>query len=148
LVGERAATSASAAFKFGEPIRIEAKGTAEGVVCRRLLGPAEAGRPRVLESTFVGREEELVWLVRAYLRVAGERSPLLVTVIGDAGVGKSSLMRELWRMLSQESAITRPAHGAVPPVRAGHHLLGARADPAAEAGRTPSNSTAKATGKP
>jgi class 3 adenylate cyclase len=103
LVGDRTAAAANAAFEFGEPARIEAKGTAEGVVSRRLLGPATSVRPHVLGSTFVGREDELASLAGTYRRVVDARRPLLVTVVGDAGVGKSSLVRELWSLLRKES---------------------------------------------
>ncbi|HCO02087.1 MAG TPA: hypothetical protein DIT48_01745, partial [Actinobacteria bacterium] len=103
LVGERTAAAASAEFEFGQPARIEAKGTAEGVVCRRLLGRATSARRQVLESNFVGRGDELASLAATYRRVVAGRRPLLSTVIGDAGVGKTSLVRELWRLLELES---------------------------------------------
>jgi class 3 adenylate cyclase/tetratricopeptide (TPR) repeat protein len=104
LVGERTAAAASAVFEFSEPQRIEAKGTAEGVVCKRLLAGASSGRPQVLESTFVGRDDEVASLAAAYRRVVGGRRPLLVTIVGHAGVGKTRLVRELWHLLQQESS--------------------------------------------
>jgi class 3 adenylate cyclase len=103
LVGDRTATAAGVAFEFGDPVRIEAKGTADGVVCRRLLGPAASARAPALESTFVGRDDELASLAAAYRRVVTERRPRLVTVIGDAGVGKTALVSEMLRQLALES---------------------------------------------
>jgi class 3 adenylate cyclase/tetratricopeptide (TPR) repeat protein len=101
LVGERTAVAASALFEFSEPARIEAKGTAEGVVCRRLLGTARG--LQVLGSTFVGREDEVASLADAYRRVVDGQRPLLVTVLGHAGVGKTRVVSELWHLLRQES---------------------------------------------
>ena len=49
------------------------------------------GRPTPL----VGREEEAGLMIALAQRVAREERPHLVTVIGQAGVGKSRLLREL-----------------------------------------------------
>jgi class 3 adenylate cyclase len=101
LVGEQTAAAARTAFEFGEPARIEAKGTAEGVVARRLLGSARVSS-QLLGSTFVGREDEVASLADAYRRVVEGRRPLLVTVVGHAGVGKTRLVSELWHLLQQQ----------------------------------------------
>ena len=42
----------------------------------------------------VGRDAELDVLRSVFQRVAADRRPLLVTIYGDAGVGKSRLTRE------------------------------------------------------
>jgi hypothetical protein len=63
-------------------------------------------RPRGLdglESVFVGRGSELADLQRAYGHVAVGGRPLLVTVVGDAGVGKTRLVREFWRWLGEDA---------------------------------------------
>jgi class 3 adenylate cyclase len=102
LVGERTVAAARGAFEFTEPARIEAKGKPEGVVCRTLVRALSLMRPRGisgLQPVFVGRGSELAELRQAYDHVVTTGRPLLVTVVGDAGVGKTRLVREFWRWL-------------------------------------------------
>jgi class 3 adenylate cyclase len=102
LVGERTVAAAHGAFDFGDSRIIEAKGKAQGVVCRRLVGALSLMRPRGvagLGRPFVGRGEELSTLVDVYDDVVAQRRPRLVTVLGDAGVGKTRLLREFWEHL-------------------------------------------------
>src|SRR5215211_5534197 len=102
LVGERTAATVRGAFEFGEPERIEAKGKEGGVACRRLVRALSLMRPRGvggLRSTFVGRETELELLETTYRRVVEAGEPHLVTLMGDAGIGKTRLVRELWDRL-------------------------------------------------
>ena len=49
-----------------------------------------------LRRAFVGRDQDLAELCDAYARVVASGEPQLVAVAGDAGVGKSRLVRELW----------------------------------------------------
>ena len=102
LVGERTVAAARGAFEFAEPVRVEAKGKPEGVVCRRLVRALSLVRPRGisgLQPVFVGRGRELADLQRAYGLVVTTARPHLVTVAGDAGVGKTRLVGEFWRWL-------------------------------------------------
>jgi class 3 adenylate cyclase len=106
LVGERTVAAARGAFEFGEPETIEAKGKPDGVVCRKLVRALSLMRPRRvagLEPVFVGREAEVERLEIAYERVARDGEPQLLTILGDAGVGKTRLLRELWQRLSGRS---------------------------------------------
>jgi class 3 adenylate cyclase/tetratricopeptide (TPR) repeat protein len=103
LAGERTVSAARGAFEFGEATTIEAKGKAEGVPCRRVVRALSLMRPRGLGSlarAFVGREEDLARLSAAYASAVEERQPRLVTILGDAGVGKTRLVRELWEQLA------------------------------------------------
>ena len=105
FVGERTVQAVRGAFEFGEPIRIEAKGKRGGVVCRPLLRALSLMRPRgvgALSSTFVGRDRELELLKTTYRRAAELGEPHVVSVVGDAGVGKTRLIRELWQRLGAE----------------------------------------------
>jgi class 3 adenylate cyclase len=102
LAGERTVTAARGAFEFGEPGSVDAKGKPGGVACRRVLRALSLMRPRGvsgLRRTFVGREIELEQLDAAYRRVIDQRSPHLVTIVGEAGVGKTRLVREFWEVL-------------------------------------------------
>jgi class 3 adenylate cyclase/tetratricopeptide (TPR) repeat protein len=77
-----------------EPVPpLELKGKAEQVAAHRLLRVLEAPERRH-ETQFVGREHELALLDEAWERAIGEQRCELVTVVGDAGVGKSRLVSE------------------------------------------------------
>jgi class 3 adenylate cyclase len=102
LVGERTVASARGAFDFGSPLTIEAKGKPGGISCRRLIRALSLTRPRGvggLWRSFVGRESELELLQATYHRVVHEREPHCVTIMGNAGVGKTRLVGELWEWL-------------------------------------------------
>ena len=106
LVGERTAVAVRGAFELGEAQTIEAKGKPEGVACRRLVRALSLMRTRGvsgLRRAFVGRTDELERLLAAYRAAIDEGRPRLVTILGDAGVGKTRLVRELWERLSDES---------------------------------------------
>lgn len=105
LVGERTVALVRGAFEFDESIRIDAKGKRDGVACRQLIRALTLMRPRGvggLRRTLVGRDTEIDLLEATYRRVAHEGQPHLVTIMGDAGVGKSRLVRELWDRLGGE----------------------------------------------
>jgi class 3 adenylate cyclase/tetratricopeptide (TPR) repeat protein len=105
VVGERAVAASRGAFEFDEPMTVEAKGKPGGVVCRRLLRSLTLMRPRGVQGAprvFVGREAELRRLLGAYRATVDEARPRLVTIVGDAGVGKTRLVRELWGALADE----------------------------------------------
>jgi class 3 adenylate cyclase/tetratricopeptide (TPR) repeat protein len=106
LVGERAASLVSGAFEFAPRMRVEAKGKPEGVECRKLVRALSLMRPRGLPGlppTFVGRDQEMARLRDEFGRTVADRRPRLVTVMGDAGIGKTRLMREVWAWLGQEA---------------------------------------------
>jgi class 3 adenylate cyclase len=73
---------------------LELKGKAELVPAFRLLRVHDAPERRHGEL-FVGRERELALLREAWERVLADQRCELVTVAGDAGVGKSRLAAEL-----------------------------------------------------
>jgi class 3 adenylate cyclase len=99
LVGERTVALAGDDFEFSERKTIEAKGKPEGVDCRCLLG-ARAGSRLGRRSTgraeaLVGRDPELRALGRLYLDAVSSGQPAVVTLTGDAGVGKTRLSTEV-----------------------------------------------------
>jgi DNA-binding SARP family transcriptional activator/tetratricopeptide (TPR) repeat protein len=55
---------------------------------------------RGLPQVFLGRESELEILRATYERVASQGRPHLATIVGDAGVGKTSLVRALRERLA------------------------------------------------
>jgi hypothetical protein len=88
-----------------EPIEpLELKGKAKPVLAYRLLLVREAPE-RLLEAPFVGRERELALLRQAWERVQGQQLCELVTVVGDAGIGKSRLIAEF--LASVDATVVR-----------------------------------------
>lgn len=57
--------------------------------------------PLRVESKLVGRDAELRLLLRALEIAEAERRPILATVLGDAGVGKSRLLWELFEQIDR-----------------------------------------------
>ena len=81
-----------------EPVEpLELKGKTDRVPAFRLLEvrPGAPAFARRLDSPLVGREEELGRLQRAFDEAVAERACRMVTVLGDAGLGKSRLVTEL-----------------------------------------------------
>jgi class 3 adenylate cyclase/tetratricopeptide (TPR) repeat protein len=88
-----------------EPVEpLELKGKTEPVPASRLIRLHDAPERRH-EVLFVGRADELAVLQEAWERVRNEQGCELVTIVGDAGVGKSRLALEL--LASIEATIVR-----------------------------------------
>ena len=118
LVGERAAVLVAGAFEFDAPMRVEAKGKPGGVECRRLVRALALLRPRGvlgLPDAFVGRDEELGRLTQAHDRAYSTGKPQVVTIMGEAGVGKTRLLRELWGWYGTEAPEVIRRTGRCPP---------------------------------
>ena len=106
IAGERTVAAALGAFEFGDPTVIEAKGKPEGVPARQVLRAVSLMRPRGLRGmpvVFIGREADMAELRDRYAGVVASGEPHLVATLGDAGVGKSRLMRELHEWLGSQS---------------------------------------------
>ena len=86
LVGPRAAAAARGAFEFAQ--RDGSQVVKRAIAAARPRGVSGLGR------TFVGREDELAVLAATFERVARSGRPQLALVLGDAGVGKTSLLAE------------------------------------------------------
>ncbi len=102
-VGERTfrATSRAIEYRLLEPLTL--KGKAEPVPAWEAVGLFAAQpvrRGAAAETPLVGRTDKLELLESIYGRVAREARPHLVTMIGQAGVGKSRLRLELGRRLT------------------------------------------------
>ncbi|HEY2209632.1 MAG TPA: adenylate/guanylate cyclase domain-containing protein [Gaiellaceae bacterium] len=96
-----------------EPLTLKGK-TGEAVAFRlESVDPAATAIPRRHDTPLVGHERELERLLAAYKEAvsAGAR---LVTVVGDPGIGKSRLARELAGSLEAEATVLVarcPPHG-------------------------------------
>ena len=105
LVGERAHAATQRAIGYGGRRLLEHEGE---VRAGAGLGCAGSGRGRRPEGRgpFVGRGDELALLRLAASRVVRERRPQLVTVFGQAGVGKSRLVSEFADALDGARVLT------------------------------------------
>jgi class 3 adenylate cyclase len=92
VVAERTARSA-ARFRFDDLGLLDIRGRARPIHAFDVVGESEVDAP-TLRSPLHGRISEQAQLREIYRRVVAEGRPHLVTVIGDAGVGKSRLVRE------------------------------------------------------
>ncbi len=104
LVGERAAAIVGRSFELGRP------GPEGARPLVRAVGPARRpdSRPR---PELVGRRRELGALEAAYRACVRRGRPELVTVAGDAGVGKTRLAEELRDLLVAEAPDARTRVG-------------------------------------
>ena len=106
------ATETVIEYRFAE--RVDAKGKAAQVPAwEALLAELPVGADRLGAAPLVGRERELGTLRRALARALRERDPGLVTLVGDPGIGKSRLVREL------EAIVEDGAFGTVSWLRGG-----------------------------
>ena len=106
LAGERtvAAVTRSVRVRGTESGRGEREAGRCRRVCRRPRA-LRSMRPRGvggLRRVFVGRDNELELLRATYRRASAQSEPHLVTLVGEPGVGKSTLVRELWEALATE----------------------------------------------
>ena len=104
LVSERTARAAWG-FAFAPRGTFDLLGRREPVRAFRVteqVGGSDRGLPR-LTAPLVGREAELAILETIYARTAEEGRSHVVTVYGDAGVGKSRLVGELLERLQDRS---------------------------------------------
>ncbi len=131
-VGERTFRATVDAIHYEELEPLDLKGKAEPVPAWRAVGLKSAhalGRIAAKrEAPLVGRDYEVGTLASLHERVVREGRPHLVTLVGEAGVGKSRLLREFERHVILRAATLRT--GRCLPYGSGPRLLGAgRGDP-------------------
>jgi len=96
-VGETTHRLTRSAIEYTELEPLVLKGKAEPVAAWEALRIQVATPTRIgrAATPMIGREEETALLLNLFERVLSERRPRMVTVMGQAGVGKSRLLREL-----------------------------------------------------
>jgi predicted ATPase len=95
LIGQQTFELVQHSFELRALSPIEAKGKREPVTAWQVLAPLTAGARPMSGTPFVGRDEELEILTRAWDRAVSAARPHLVTILGPAGIGKTRLGREL-----------------------------------------------------
>src|SRR5262245_1472767 len=93
LLGEPTLALVQEAVEVEPLAPLELKGKAERVPAHRLVRVLGAPERRH-ETSFVGREQELALVRGAWEQAQSGRRCELVTIVGDAGVGKSRLVAE------------------------------------------------------
>jgi class 3 adenylate cyclase/tetratricopeptide (TPR) repeat protein len=114
LVGERTFRSTQATVQYRELEPLTLKGKAEPVSAWGAEELREPGRPHERGQTgtpLVGREAELSQLETLYERVARDGAPHLVTLVGQAGVGKTRVLHELEGQLARDERAPRVLRG-------------------------------------
>ncbi|MET0729752.1 MAG: adenylate/guanylate cyclase domain-containing protein, partial [Solirubrobacterales bacterium] len=117
MVGEETHRATREAVSYERLDPLELKGKEEPVPAWEakevIAGPG--GRARRSETKLIGRSEEAELLVSLVERVEREQRPYLVTVIGEAGVGKSRLLRELIETIGSYKDQPTIRRGQCPP---------------------------------
>jgi class 3 adenylate cyclase/DNA-binding SARP family transcriptional activator len=109
VIADRTARAARSRFELteiDEPLVL--RGRSEPVAAWLVDSEREATEPRGvpgLEAPLVGRDEQLASLRASFDRVDREGHPELVTLIGDAGIGKSRLVTEFLVQLDTEARV-------------------------------------------
>jgi class 3 adenylate cyclase/tetratricopeptide (TPR) repeat protein len=86
------------------PLELKGRSAPSGA-WRLLRVEAPIGVTRRLDTPFVGRADELGRLTTAFREVVAGRRCGLITVLGDAGVGKSRLVAELVDVIGDEAHV-------------------------------------------
>ena len=92
LVGELARALTETSVSFGDGRTVAAKGFDDELVAFPVQGLTTRSARRTIP--FVGRADELALLRQSFARVQAARTPMLFTVVGEPGIGKSRLLDE------------------------------------------------------
>src|SRR4249919_2785488 len=92
LVGEFARALTETSVSFGQPRTVEAKGFDTELPAFPVEGLTTRSARRTIP--FVGRGDELALLRQSFGRVQATGTPMLFTVLGEPGIGKTRLLDE------------------------------------------------------
>jgi class 3 adenylate cyclase len=102
IVGEETYAGTREAIEYEAAPPVEAKGKASVVPAWVAKAPlVAAGERTISRAPLVGRGRELGVLQGIWERVADERTPTLVTIFGEPGVGKTRLGIEFGRVVGE-----------------------------------------------
>ncbi|MGB2875577.1 MAG: AAA family ATPase [Gaiellaceae bacterium] len=115
IVGEATYAATREMISYEPAPAVDAKGKAAPVQAWIAVRPLLPTGERRLSGVLVGRARELDVLRGIWQRVADERVPHLVTVLGSAGIGKTRLAQEFDRVVEELGG--RTVHGRSLPYR-------------------------------
>ncbi|MEA2348902.1 MAG: hypothetical protein QOG62_2689 [Thermoleophilaceae bacterium] len=110
IVGQRTQRLTRHVIDYAEAVRLELKGKSAPVAAWEVVGVRTGSEllPALGLSPLVGRDSEVNLLGSIFARVLEERTTHLVTVVGQAGVGKTRLLDEFKREVEAgEQALVR-----------------------------------------
>ena len=98
-----------------------------------MAGDRHAGSPRHRGTKsdltpLVGREVELAYLSAIFDKATSQSDAQVALIVGEPGIGKSRLVRELSTLVDAQATDDHLAAGLLPAVRGGHHLRSADGD--------------------
>ena len=105
-------------FRYEGLAAVSAKGKAEPVAAWRAIAPiARRGLDTDAAdlTPFVGREVELTYLSAIFDKVLAQASPQFTLLVGEPGIGKSRLVRELLAYVDSRPSMTTWRQGYCPP---------------------------------
>jgi class 3 adenylate cyclase/tetratricopeptide (TPR) repeat protein len=102
VVGEATYRATSGIFEYREGEPVQAKGKSEPIPIWEVVGERTAAERPAASTPLVGRSDELELLTGLWQRVARERRPQLVTLVGPPGIGKSRLLLALCEQAERE----------------------------------------------
>ena len=88
-----------------ELLMLTLKGKPEPVPAYRLVDVHEVAAPTTTATPLLGRDREVAMLREAYAGVTAEARPRLLTVLGEAGLGKSRLIADFVAAVSAEAVV-------------------------------------------
>jgi class 3 adenylate cyclase/tetratricopeptide (TPR) repeat protein len=144
LVGEETYRATQRVVRYRELAPVVAKGKEQPVPAWEALAVADLPAARPLGTApLVGRQAELAQLSDLYRKATQEAQPHLVTVIGEAGIGKSRLVAEFEQACLSEAKVI---HGRCLPYGQvlGYWALAAALKEAAGIGEEEDAATARA----
>jgi class 3 adenylate cyclase/tetratricopeptide (TPR) repeat protein len=107
LVGALTHEATRDAIKYRDAEPIAAKGKSEPVQVWEAVDVVEATAEAVASEgvALVGREQEVAALADAWQAAIEVRRPVLVTIVGPAGVGKSRLLAEFAHIVDEDGSV-------------------------------------------
>ncbi len=103
LAGRTTRTLTDTSVQYGDERRVEAKGFDAPLLAFCVDGLSTRSARRTIP--FVGRADELAMLRRSFSRVIATSRPLLFTIVGEPGIGKSRLAAEFLAGLDPEGTV-------------------------------------------
>jgi class 3 adenylate cyclase len=118
VVGAVTYQATSEVIEYAEPFTVRVKGKIDPVPCwqaLRALSRVGETRRRRDATPLIGRERERQALIDAFEEAYDARSVRALMLVGVPGIGKSRLVRELFRHLDQQPELIRWREGRSPP---------------------------------
>ncbi len=116
VVGQTTYEATHDVVTYEELPSVVVKGKPEPLAVHRataVRADTDIGQTR--DTPFVGRGAELALLKGTYARVLQERAPQTIVLVGDAGIGKTRLIREFRAYVSEQRELAVWRQGRCPP---------------------------------